>query len=110
MTATTLRSATAALSVLAMIGTGAISSAAAGDVSFPSAVEQVLLRQQGGPLGRLSEEKKLQLIVCVNEVLAALPSGKKRFVIEAGSDDELEHRFGEVVMENRAEWKQKIER
>jgi hypothetical protein len=30
--------------------------------------------------------------------------------VEAASFDELEDRFGKVVMENRAEWKQKIAR
>ena len=44
----------------------------------------------------------------MNQVLAGLPNGKKRFVIEAASYDEMEDRFGKVVMENRAEWKQRI--
>ena len=44
----------------------------------------------------------------MNEVLTDLPNGKKRYVIEAASFDDLEQRFGKVVMENRAEWKQKI--
>jgi hypothetical protein len=44
----------------------------------------------------------------VNTVLAKLPAGKKRYVADAASFDEMQDRFGEVVMENRAEWKQKI--
>jgi hypothetical protein len=43
-------------------------------------------------------------------VLADLPNGKKRFVIEGANYDEQQDRFGEVVMANRAEWKQKIAR
>jgi hypothetical protein len=104
-----MRGVAAALGVLAL-GVGFAVPAGAAGVNFPSAVEQVLLSQEDGPVSQLSQEKKLQLIVCVNDVLAALPSGKKRFVIEAASFDELEDRFGQVVMENRAEWKQKIAR
>jgi hypothetical protein len=77
---------------------------------FPSAVEQVLMNQRDGPVSRLSEDKKRELISCVNGVLADLPAGKKRFVAEAVDYDELEDRFGDVVMENRAEWKKKIAR
>jgi hypothetical protein len=77
---------------------------------FPSAVAQILMNQQDGPVSRLDEGRKQQLIACVNTVLAELPNGKKRFVLEAANFDELEDRFGVVVMENRAEWKQKIAR
>ena len=97
----------AALSVLAAISSGALSPAAAGP-SFPTAVEQVLMHQDEGPVSRLPADRKRELVVCVNEVLASLPNGKKRFVTEAASYDELEDRFGKVVMENRAEWKQRI--
>lgn len=76
--------------------------------SFPAAVEKILLQQQQGPVSKLPADKKRELIGCVNDVLAALPNGKKRFVTEAASYDELENRFGKVVMENRAEWKQRI--
>lgn len=76
--------------------------------SFNSAVEQILLSQQDGRVSKLSAGKKRELISCVNTVLASLPAGKKRFVTEAASVDEMADRFGKVVMENRAEWKQKI--
>ena len=75
---------------------------------YPRAVEKVLLHQDNGPVSKLPTDRKRDLIACVNQVLAGLPSGKKRFVTEAASYDELEDRFGKVVMENRAEWKQKI--
>ena len=83
---------------------------AVAQTDFPTAVAQVLQAQQDGPVGRLPAEKKEQLIACVNGVLTELPNGKKRYVIEAVSFDELEDRFGKVVMENRAEWKQRIAR
>jgi hypothetical protein len=95
-----------ALGALAVVST---SPAVAGP-TFPAAVEQILMRQEQGPVSKLPDAKKRELIVCVNDVLSALPNGKKRFVIEAASFDELENRFGKVVMENRAEWKQRIAR
>jgi hypothetical protein len=101
--------AAALLCALAAIAVPAASPATAG-VTFPSAVEQVLLNQHDGPISRLDARTKRELIACVNDVLAGLPDGKKRFVAEAASYDELEDRFGKVVMENRAEWKQKIAR
>ena len=66
------------------------------------------MHQEKGPVSQLTADKKQALIACVNQVLADLPNGKKRFVTEAASYDELENRFGKVVMENRAEWKQRI--
>lgn len=108
MSSKTIRLGAAAI---ALAGAGIIAGGpAVAGANFPSAVEQILLNQQSGPVSRLSTEKKHELIACVNDVLAALPNGKKRFVIEAQSYAELEDRFGKVVMENRAEWKQKIAR
>jgi hypothetical protein len=77
---------------------------------FQTAVAQVLMNQQDGPVSKLDDARKQELIACVNAVLTELPNGKKRFVTEAANFDELEDRFGNVVMENRAEWKQKIAR
>jgi hypothetical protein len=99
----------AAFGVLALAVAGTAAPASAGP-SFPAAVEQILLNQDSGPVSRLSDAKKRELIACVNEVLAELPNGRKRFVTEATSYDELEDRFGTVVMENHAEWKQRIAR
>lgn len=109
MASKTIRGAITALGVLAVAFTGAVSPAAAG-ITFPAAVEQILRNQQSGPVSRLPAAKKNELISCVNQVLSDLPNGKKRFVIQAASFDELEDRFGKVVMENQAEWKQKIAR
>jgi hypothetical protein len=97
----------AALGTVANLTAGIFSPAVAGP-TFPRAVEQVLLQQDKGTVGKLPTDKKRELIACVNQVLTSLPSGKKRFVTEAATYDELEDRFGKVVMENRAEWKQKI--
>ena len=97
----------AALGIVAALAGGAASPAVAGP-SFPSAVEQILMKQQTGRSASFPLDKKRELIFCVNQVLAQLPNGKKRFVTEAASYDEMEDRFGKVVMENRAEWKQRI--
>jgi hypothetical protein len=97
----------AAFGIVAALASGAVSPAAAGP-SFPSAVEKILMNQQTGQVSKLPLAKKRELIVCVNQVLAQLPNGKKRFVTEAASYDEMEDHFGKVVLENRAEWKQRI--
>ena len=99
----------AALVAFGALTLTATSSAVAGP-DFPTAVEQVLQAQQDWPVGQLNDDKKRELIACVNNVLTELPDGKKRFVVEAVSFDEMENRFGKVVMENRAEWKQRIAR
>ena len=83
---------------------------AAASGSFAAAVETILLNQTEGRVAALSTEKKHELIACVNHVLTEMPNGMKRFVLAAADFDEMEHRFGEVVMQNRAEWKQKIAR
>jgi hypothetical protein len=101
------KTSTTALLAFGAVALMATSQALAGP-DFPSAVEQVLLAQKDGPVGQLGDDKKRALIACVNQVLNELPDGKKRFVVEAASFDEMEDRFGEVVMENRAEWKQRI--
>ena len=85
-----------------------VSAAPANAASFGAVVEKVLMSQQSGPVAKLNTDRKRQLVACVNKVLAAMPAGKKRYVTEASSLDEMQDRFGEVVMENRAEWKQKI--
>jgi hypothetical protein len=78
--------------------------------SFPAVVEKVLMNQTNGPVSKLTPDKKRELISCVNQVLADLPNGRKKFIVQAVSYEDMEHRFGTVVMENRAEWKQRIAR
>jgi hypothetical protein len=96
----------AAGALVVLAGVFATSTASA--ITFPSAVDQILRAQSSGPVSRLDDARKAELIVCVNEVLTGMPNGKKRYVLAAASFDEMQDRFGEVVMENRAEWKQKI--
>ena len=103
----TMRRAAGALAILAAATGGSITPVEAGS-SFPAAVEQILLNQREGRVSTLSSEKKRQLVVCVNDVLAKMPSGMKRFVLAATDYEDMESRFGKVVMDNRAEWKQKI--
>ena len=97
------------VAVAAVLFTATIGAAlASAEGSFGAVVEKVLMSQQDGRVGKLSADKKRELVSCVNTVLAKLPAGKKRYVAQAASFDEMQDRFGEVVMENRAEWKQKI--
>jgi hypothetical protein len=96
------------LSAACVAATFAIGTAAAAE--FPAVVTEILLAQTDGPLSRMSDQKKSLMIACVNQVLTALPGAKKRFVVAGETLDERQDRFGDVVMENRAEWKQKIAR
>ena len=95
---------------LAIVAASVITTPAFAGASFPAVVEKVLMNQTDGPVSKLPADKKRELITCVNQVLAELPNGRKKFVTAASSYDEMEHRFGTVVMENRAEWKQRIAR
>jgi hypothetical protein len=98
---------TGALGILAAVTVGWTAPVEAGG-SFAAAVERILMNQKEGRVSTLPPEKKRALVTCVNEVLSEMPNGMKRFVLEASSYDDMESRFGKVVMENRAEWKQKI--
>ena len=95
---------------LTVVAASVITTPAFAGASFPAVVEKVLMNQTDGPVSKLPADKKRELISCVNQVLAELPNGRKKFVTAASSYDEMEHRFGTVVMENRAEWKQRIAR
>ena len=80
--------------------------AAAAD--FPSVVTQILMSQSTGAMSRMSETKKRLMIACVIKSLQGVPNPRKRYVVEGANLDEQEHRFGEVVMADRAKWKQQI--
>jgi len=80
--------------------------AAAAD--FPSVVTQILMSQTSGAMSRMSDTKKRLMIACVIKSLQGVPNPRKQYVAEAANLDEQEDRFGEVVMADRAKWKQKI--
>ena len=84
-----------------------IASTSAGEAAdFNSAIEQVLLKQQ--EIVDLDRSRRGQMIACVKQALADVPAGRQRYVEEAASYDEMESRFGEVVLADRAKFKQKI--
>ncbi len=87
---------------------GALTADASHAITFNAAVEQVLLGQRSGPVVSLNASSKRELIACVISALANMPEGRKRYVTQAADYAQMEDRFGEVVMENRAAWKQKI--
>ena len=76
--------------------------------SFPTVVRAILDGQTDGRLAKMAPDQRARMTDCVIATLAGLPSGKKRFVVEGANFEEQEHRFGEVVQEDRAKWKQKI--
>ena len=92
--------------VLASLAIGAAPAAMAS--SFPSVVRAVLNGQTTGRIAEMGPDQRAQMTDCVVATLAGLPAGKKRYVAEGASLDEQTDRFGEVVQEDRAKWKQKI--
>ena len=92
--------------VLASLAIGAASAASA--ASFPAVVRAVLDAQTDGRLAGMPAGQRAEMTDCVIATLAGLPGGKKRYVAEGASLDEQTDRFGEVVQEDRAKWKQKI--
>jgi hypothetical protein len=82
------------------------SSAASFAADFNSAVKTVLLKQQ--EVMELDSARQGQMIACVQKVLADVPAPKQRYVAEGANYDEMESRFGEVVLADRAKYKQKI--
>lgn len=81
---------------------------ASADQAFSRAVEKVLMSEKDGRVAELDAARKKDLIACVNTVLEKLPPPKQRYVVEAADIDEMQDRFGEVVMADGAAWKQKI--
>ncbi len=94
-----------ALMVVAAIGFPASATFAA---DFATAVQTVLMGQKDGPITKLDDAKKSEMIACVTKVLADAPGAARRYVEEAEGFDQTEDRFGELVMANQAEYKQKI--
>ena len=84
------------------------SSGAAAAASFNSVVETVLSKQP--QITDLSADRRREMIACVQKVLEQVPPPKRDYVAQAKNYDEMENRFGEVVMADRARFKQRITR
>jgi hypothetical protein len=91
------------LSAAAIVVASASASVAA---DFNSAVEAVLVKQQ--EIVELDAGRRGEMIACVKQVLAEVPPAQQRYVAEASGYDQMESRFGEIVLANQAEFKQKI--
>jgi hypothetical protein len=76
--------------------------------SFNSAIQQVLMAQTGGEFAELNANQKTEMVACVQQVLAKVPEGLQRPVTEASNIDEMQDRFGELVLAEQAKWKQRI--
>jgi hypothetical protein len=75
---------------------------------FTIVVTEILDRQSAGPLSLMSDEQRQAMTACVSSVLADLPDGSKREIVDGGTFEEREARFGKVLYENHAEWLQKV--
>jgi hypothetical protein len=84
---------------------GAVPAAAA---DFPSTVRAILDSRTDGPLAEMPPERRAMMTDCVINTLAGLPKGRKNYILEGATFDEQVDRFGRVVDENRAEWRQNI--
>jgi hypothetical protein len=73
---------------------------------FSTAVEQVLIRQK--EITDLDPARQREMITCVNGVLAGVPEPTKSNVAQAANIEEMEDRFGEMVMADQAALKQQI--
>jgi uncharacterized protein (DUF1800 family) len=73
---------------------------------FNSAVERVLLQQK--EIKELDSARQKEMIACVKQVLTKVPEPKQQYVAEGANYDEMENRFGEVVLADRAKFKQQI--
>lgn len=98
--------------IAGLAGLALLPAAASADLraEFSGVVSEILMSQTTGAMSLMSDEKKLRVVACVNTVLADLPKGKKRYILEGAELAEQERRFGKVVFENRAEWLQRIAR
>lgn len=95
-------------SVAALFVALAVIASPAGAASFPATVRAILDAQTDGRLAKMSADRRARMTDCVIASLVGLPEGKKRFIVEGASLAEQEDRFGDVVQEDRAKWKQHI--
>lgn len=93
-----------AASAAAFAGSGRAAAAA----DFPTVVREILDSQTDGPLAQMGAAKRRVMTDCVVASLEPLPKGKKRFIVEGANFEEREHRFGQVVDEDNAKWRQNI--
>jgi hypothetical protein len=101
----TLRGLAALFALGALLPGGAPAAAA---VDFPTVVRQILDGQTDGRIANMGASQKSAMIACVIGALDPLPAGRKRYVVEGADFGQQQHRFGEVVNENHAKWKQAI--
>ena len=73
---------------------------------FNEVVETVLSRQP--QVTDLPPDRQRAMIACVKKVLANVPAGQQRHVAEAANYSQMEDRFGELVLADRAKFKQQI--
>lgn len=92
-----------AVSVVAIVLASASASYAA---DFNSAVETVLMQQK--EIKELDSSRQGEMVACAQKVLAEVPPQKQSYVAEAADFDEMESRFGEVVLADQAAFKQAI--
>lgn len=76
--------------------------------SFNSVVEAVLSKQP--QVTELPRDRQRAMIACVQRVLRDVPAAKQRHVAASANYSQMEDRFGELVLEDQAKFKQRITR
>lgn len=94
--------------VLAAVAIVVASASGSYAASFNSAVETVLMQQKR--IKELDAERQGQMIACVKQTLKVVPEDRQSYVAAATDFDEMEERFGEVVLANQAEFEKLITR
>jgi hypothetical protein len=89
-------------SMFVTLGAVSLGSAA----NFNQVVETVLSRQPR--ITELSPDRRRAMVACVKQVLKAVPPAQQRYVEASANYDEMQDRFGEIVLADRAKFKQKI--
>ncbi len=74
--------------------------------TFNSVVQTVLVKQPR--IAELTPQRRREMIACVQKVLEQVPRPKQQYVAEARDYNQMEDRFGEVVLADRAKFKQRI--
>ena len=94
------------LNVMMAVGFGLGLSSIAWADDFSAAVEKVLMQQK--EITDLNPDLQREMVTCVNGVLADVPDPTKAELAQAASLQEMEDRFGEMVMADQAALKQQI--
>ena len=77
---------------------------------FTAAVARVLSGLKNDFFDEWTAAEKREFIACAQGIMASVPQGRKRYVLQARNQSEQRQRFDEIAQDNNAAVKQKIAR